>query len=94
MQPACQLGVGSRVARDAGVISSEVRDKLEREQRRVLNLLYDLRAAAEAGDRVELAQRATRLQQSLDAHLALVAYVLESLADDDAWDEDLPPEDR
>ncbi len=73
------------------MISPEVRDKLEREQRRVLALVHDLRALVDVGDTAELAQRALRLEESLDAHFALVTYVLESLADDDPG-EDLPPE--
>jgi hypothetical protein len=72
------------------VISREVRGKLYREQRRVLALLCELRAAVDAGDTASLVARATTLEQSLDAHLELVAYVLESLSDDDPPNQDPP----
>ena len=76
------------------MISPEVRDKLQREQRRVLGLLKELRASVDVGDMAGLALRANRLQQSLDAHLALVSYVLESLSDDGTWDDEVPPSAR
>ena len=76
------------------MISPEVRDKLKREQRRVLGLLKELRASVDVGDMAGLALRANRLQQSLDAHLALVSYVLESLSDDGTWDDEPPPSAR
>lgn len=68
------------------MISREVRLKLDREQRRVLALLHDLRVAAEAGDTDGLVERAAHLEASLDAHLALVSYVLEAISDDEPLD--------
>jgi hypothetical protein len=74
------------------VISRDVRRKLDREQRRVLALLHELRAAVDAGDAAVLAAQASTLEKSLDAHLELVAYVLESLSDDEPPDQDPPPD--
>jgi hypothetical protein len=72
------------------VISQEVRRKLSREQRRMLAMLRDLRTAAEATDANALVSRASRLEESLDAHLAFVSYVLEALSDDDPQNYDAP----
>ena len=65
------------------MISAIVRQKLKQEHESVQSLLRELRQAAEAGDMPVLVQRTDALEQSLSAHLSLVGYVLDALADDD-----------
>jgi hypothetical protein len=59
----------------------------------VLALLRDLRAAVDSGDTAGLAERASRLEESLDAHWALLSYVIEAISEDNpsaAFSEEKP----
>ncbi len=71
-----------------GVISSQVQRKLHREGRRVRALLSDLRAAAERNHDPRVVACVDSLEQTLNAHLSLVTYVIESLEEDTPRNDD------
>ena len=64
------------------MLSTAVRNKLHTERHTVEATCRRLRAAVEDGDLAACARRMDELQRTLEAHLSLVTYVIDALADD------------